>query len=160
MISTMTLRISAAILAVSLFVHFMWEMLQSFAYDMAGLPLERVVLNHLWASVGDAGLMLVLYGAVALPRRDPFWMSRPAWIDVVLLAGLAAALAVGIERHALASGRWAYTAAMPLVPGLGAGLLPILQLLVLPLPIFWLAARLAGCPAGGYATRGGAGRAE
>jgi hypothetical protein len=157
---TLTLRLLPVIFAVSLFVHFMWEMLQSFAYDMAGVPLDRVVLYHLWASVGDAALMLVLYGAPALRRRDALWMRRPALADVGLLAALALVLAVAIERHALAAGRWAYTAAMPIVPGLDVGLLPVLQLLVLPLPVFWLAARLAGCPAGGRSSRGGAGRAE
>jgi hypothetical protein len=140
----LTLRLLGSLFCVSLFVHYMWEMLQSFAYDMMGVPLERAVLNHLWASAGDAGLMLLIYAAPALLRRDRLWIRRPRPADLALCATLALILAVGIERHALASGRWAYTAAMPVLPGLGVGLLPVLQLLVLPLPIFWLAARLAG----------------
>ena len=56
-------------------------------------------------------------------------------------------LGAGIEWRALAAGRWTYTAAMPIVPLLNVGLLPVLQLLVLPWPIYWAAWRLAQ-PAG------------
>ena len=38
-------------------------------------------------------------------------------------------------------GRWMYTAWMPRVPGLAVGLVPVLQMLMLPPLIFHLAAR-------------------
>jgi hypothetical protein len=140
------LRLALAIFAVSLFVHFMWEMLQSFAYDMSGVRLEQVVWYHLGASAGDALLMLLIYAALGLRRRDAWWIRRVRPADLVLLAVLAIVLSAGIERHALAAGRWAYSPAMPIVPGLNVGLLPVLQLLLTPLPIYWVALRLTGEP--------------
>jgi hypothetical protein len=139
-----SLRFGAAIIIVSIFVHFLWEMLQSFAYDMGVMPLMRVVLYHLWATLGDAVLMVVIYGAVALAARNPRWAERPRPRDIVFMLVLGLVLAVAIERQALATGRWAYSTAMPMIPGLDVGLLPVAQLLLLPLPIYWAARRLAG----------------
>jgi hypothetical protein len=55
---------------------------------------------------------------------------------------LAIALSVAVEVHALAMGRWSYTAAAPKLPFAGVSLLPILQLIVL-LPISFALAREA-----------------
>jgi hypothetical protein len=79
------------------------------------------------AALGDALLTV----AVALPaahagRRSP----------AVLAAGLAGA-ALGIERCALARGRWAYRPAMPTVGGVG--LVPLVQLPLLGLTAAGLA---------------------
>lgn len=139
-----SLRLSAAIFIVSIFVHFLWEMLQSFAYEMGTLPLMRVVLYHLWATLGDAMLMVLIHGAVAFAARDLRWMEHPRLRDFAFMLALGLALAVGIEWRALATGRWVYTAAMPILPGLGVGLLPVAQLLLLPWPICWIAGRVVG----------------
>lgn len=139
-----SLRLGAAIFIVGIFVHFLWEMLQSFAYEMGALPLMRVVLYHLWATLGDAVLMVLIYGAVALPARNLRWMERSRPRDLLLMLILGLVLAVGIEWRALATGRWAYTGAMPILPGLGVGLLPVAQFLLLPWPIYWVAGRVAG----------------
>lgn len=58
----------------------------------------------------------------------------------VLVAGLAGA-ALGIERNALARGRWAYRPAMPTVGGVG--LVPLVQLPLLGLTAARLARRHA-----------------
>lgn len=145
---------SAAIFVVAVFVHFLWEMQQSFAYEMSGLALEQVVLNHLWASLGDGVLTLLPYCAVALARRDACWIGRWRWTDLAWVAGLGLALSLAIEWRALATGRWSYTAAMPIVPILQVGLLPVLQLILLPAPIYWAAHRLArGASSGGPGRR-------
>jgi hypothetical protein len=141
------IHLSLWVFTVSVFVHFLWEMLQSFAYDMEGVPLFRVVLNHLWASLGDGVLMLMMYGALSLRRRDPRWIAAMRPADWAWIVALGLASSVAIELRALATGRWSYSSAMPLVPGLDIGLLPVLQLLLLPVPIFWAAARLAGAAA-------------
>ena len=127
---------------VSVLVHFLWEMGQAFAYEMEGIPVATAVGFHLWATLGDGMLMWLQYGAVAAWRRDPLWIARPRWSDLLPLAAAGLALSVGIEWRALAAARWSYTPAMPIVPGLGVGLLPVLQLLLLPWPIYWAAWRL------------------
>lgn len=91
-------------------------------------PTPRTLLR---ASLGDALLTV----AVAVPaaragRRSP----------AVLAAGLAGG-ALGIERHALARGRWAYRPTMPTVGGVG--LVPLVQLPLLGLIAAALARRRA-----------------
>jgi hypothetical protein len=57
----------------------------------------------------------------------------------MLITGLA--IAVSVELLAVnALGQWAYTARMPIVPGLDVGLAPVAQMLVLPPIVFRLAA--------------------
>lgn len=61
----------------------------------------------------------------------------------MLVTGLL--IGIGIEWVAINKfGRWAYTADMPLLPGLDVGLLPVLQMLLLPQVIFRVAARWTG----------------
>jgi len=56
----------------------------------------------------------------------------------------ATAAVLGLAYAALAAGRWSYTERMPVVPGLGAGLWPLLQMTLLPPLTFWIARRWAG----------------
>jgi len=104
---------------------------------MAGIPLMRVVLNHLRATGADAALTALIYGAMALHRRSLRWNDRMRLPEAALAALLGGILATVIERWALATGRWSYGTAMPVIPLLGVGLLPLLA--------FWYSARL--CPA-------------
>ena len=67
---------------------------------------------------------------------------------------IGAAVGSPVEWYALASGRWSYTNRMPLMPALGIGLLPVLQLaLLVPASIF-LAACLAATHRGPKETPG------
>jgi hypothetical protein len=51
-------------------------------------------------------------------------------------------IAVGLEQWALATGRWAYTEVMPLVPWFHTGLTPTLQLAITGCLVLWLLSRL------------------
>lgn len=138
----LVLRLLVWIFVVSTFVHFLWEMAQAFAFEMPGIPLATVVGLHFWATLGDGLLMWIQYGVVAAWRRDFLWIARPRWGDLVPIAIVGVLFSVGIEWRALAAGRWSYTAAMPILPLLNVGALPVLQLLLLPWPIYWAAWRL------------------
>ena len=110
---------------IAFLVNFLWEMLQAPLYTCYAEFLSCVWLCFR-ASLGDVILVLTLYG-LFLWRH-----SRP----LVVLAGIL--LALGIEWHALATDRWAYTENMPLIPILNVGLTPILQMAILPLLTFYL----------------------
>lgn len=58
-----------------------------------------------------------------------------------LMATVGVVIAVLIERHALATGRWAYTDWMPVLPVLDVGLVPVLQMLIVPAVVFRVAVR-------------------
>jgi hypothetical protein len=93
------------------------------------------------ASLGDGLLVLLIFAAgwTALHRQD--WFVRPGVRGYVVMLAVGLMISVSIEWIAVhIMGRWAYTERMPLVPGLGVGIVPILQMLVLPPLIFWIAA--------------------
>ena len=95
------------------------------------------------SALGDVALTWLAYAVVAAVSGDRNWVtrrwSRRQWTTI----GVAAiVLAVGVERLALAAGRWSYTAANPVIPGIEVSAVPVLQLLVL-LPLTFGAGRLA-----------------
>ena len=121
---------------VSVLVNYLWEMMQ------APLYVGMEDFNLMWwhcglAALGDGLLVLLIYAAgwAVLRRRD--WFVQPGGIGyaVMLLAGLI--IGVSVEWLAVFIGnRWEYTRRMPLIPLLGVGLVPIAQMLALPLLIF------------------------
>jgi hypothetical protein len=94
------------------------------------------------ATVGDVGIALVAFWATALVAGSRQWLLRPSAYDltVFILAGLIATVALEYY-HTNISLRWSYSELMPLVPPLGTGLSPLLQWIVVPTLVVWLAFR-------------------
>ena len=84
------------------------------------------------ASLGDVLIILVIYFILAIINRDVFWVTKMSRVDVILVITLGVLIAVGIEKWALDIGRWQYVSSMPLIPYTNVGLLPILQMAILP----------------------------
>ena len=132
------LRHVAALFVIAVPVNYLWELVQSPLY----FPPSRLsdVLWHCFAaSLGDGVIVGLIYGFCAILFRERDWyvrMSRPR-----LAAMLTAGLAVGVlvEWVGLRTHRWIYADTMPLIPGVQVGLVPTLQMLVLPPLIFWVA---------------------
>lgn len=129
-----------AIFAIAVAFNYVWEVAQAPLY--VGMADFRQMLWHCFApSLGDGALVLLIFvtGWAALRRRD--WFVRPGvrGYALMLIAGLA--IAISIELVAVyVLGRWEYTSRMPVLPGLGVGLSPVVQMLVLPPIIFRVAA--------------------
>ncbi|OIO55174.1 hypothetical protein AUJ46_01855 [Candidatus Peregrinibacteria bacterium CG1_02_54_53] len=127
-------------------LHLFWENFQAPLYQ--GFTSFR---QHFWiclkATGGDLLFMLVIYTSLALIHRDPLWISnRPTyahpatWIIMPLIGAL---LAIAFELWAVyVANRWQY-AAMPLIPVVGVGLLPVLQMIIIPLAAVAISLRLA-----------------
>ena len=132
--------IVAAIFVVAVLGNYPWELAQAPLY--AGMESFRAVWWHCFvASLGDGMLVLGIFatGWVALRRHR--WFVRPGvqGYGVMLMTGLVLGIAIEwIAVHRL--GRWMYTAQMPLVPGLAIGVVPVVQMLILPPVIFRLVA--------------------
>lgn len=135
-------RTLSSVFAISVAVNYPWEMLQASLYrmDTGSLP---TWLHCFRASLGDGALLLVILilGAWILGRLD--WFHRPGLPGYVWMLASGVAIAVAVEWTAVhVLERWSYKPAMPLLPGLDIGLLPLAQMLVLPPVIFAVAARL------------------
>ena len=135
-----TMMLCARIFVIGFLVNLVWENAQGFLY--VGY---RGFVEHFWAcfvaSVIDALVILLVYLVLALVYQELYWPRRNTSVRYVVVALLGGALAVGFELWALAVGEWSYTPLMPVVPGLGVGLSPLVQLMVLPVLTYHLSAR-------------------
>ncbi|MGH7342793.1 MAG: hypothetical protein ACREKH_20100 [Candidatus Rokuibacteriota bacterium] len=127
---------------VTLPVYFAWEMLQMPAFG--GLPEGWLVATGVCAlaTIGDAVVVLLLFALAVLTFRDPRWFAPPriSRYAAIVTAGLM--LQIMIEWVAVYRlGWWSYRDVQPIVPGLGVGVLPLLQPIALLPLTFWLLAR-------------------
>ncbi len=108
-----------SIFLISLILNFVWENLHSFLYSnyMGGKITEFILFR---ASVADAVIITLL----CTPFLSFDFFKKNSW----LIIAFGIIIAIIIERWGLGTGRWAYNAYMPLLPILGVGFTPILQL--------------------------------
>lgn len=117
----------------------MWQV--PFYAGMTDAEHWQAVLFCSQATLGDGIItLLAFYLAVLIAGGGEslqFRNARMAWV-VYLLSGLV--ITVGLELLATKYlDRWQYSELMPLLPYLNVGLLPLLQWLVLPPIVIWIA---------------------
>lgn len=130
----------ATLSIVAFVLNWFWEMIQMPAYTrMDAQTWKQAAPICTVATLGDVGISLAIYFLGALAFRSLRWALKNSWFVYFVLALLGLISAVLIEWRALASGRWAYNARMPIVPYLHVGLWPSLQLTVLVPAATWIA---------------------
>jgi len=131
-----------AIFAVAVSLNYAWEIGQAFLY--VGMDYAKGIWWHCFvASLGDGVLLWIIHlvGWGVFRRSDWFMLPKRGRYAVMLATGMLIGIAVEwVAVHLLQ--RWQYTDAMPLLPGFGIGLVPILQMLILPPVIFAIVAKL------------------
>ena len=138
---TSVLGSAAIVYAVAVAVNYPWELAESPLYEGTG-DSSRMWWHCFVASLGDGLLVLLILGAGFVAFGRARWFVAPGAGGYALMVAVGLAVAVAVEWIALHPlRRWSYTPRMPVVPGLGVGLLPVLQMLVLPPLVF----RVAGC---------------
>lgn len=132
------------IFIVAVALNYLWEVTQAPLY--VGLENWSSVWWHCFvAALGDGVLVWLIFviGWMTFRRFD--WYPHPNGRALAVMLGAGLFIGIGIEWVAINKlGRWAYTVDMPLLPGLDVGLVPVLQMLVLPPVIFRIAARWTG----------------
>lgn len=117
--------------AVAFGLSWAWEVVQCRPFFVHPVPC-RGGLAMAKSALGDVAMTWLAYVVVAVVSRGWDWIAQPwgrrQWTSILVLAS---AMSIGVERFALATGRWFYTAANPLVPGAGVSAVAVLQLLVL-----------------------------
>lgn len=126
------------IFAVASALNLAWEITQSFAYGGTAWKSFRTLAMCSAAAIGDGVFALALYWAGVIISGDPKWVFRmtAGRLSAILAVGLATA--VIMERAALSGSLWQYAGSMPRIPVIGAGLWPVLQLMILPLAAFYI----------------------
>ena len=129
----------------ALLLNFPWEFLQVPLFEQMPYAAHwEAIKTCSRATLGDAAIMLAAYWVVAAARGHRSWIARPDTTGVVLFATIGLLATAIIERLALAGlwiDSWSYSAAMPVVPGIGVGLSPLLQWVVLPPLVVWFVKR-------------------
>lgn len=129
-----------AILALPL--HGLWEVAQLPLYTLWDDPDRgRIAAYVLHCLLGDVLITVTVYLLTAIVFRELYWPERRPWLAgaFMLAAGLAFT-AFSEWYNVYRAGNWAYTAAMPLVAGLG--LAPLLQWLIVPVAMILIVRRL------------------
>lgn len=129
-------RMLSTLFVVAVVFNYPWEIAQAPLFAEAG-DFSAMWWHCFVASLGDGALVLLLFGVGWLALRSQDWFIRPRVHGYVLMfvSGLTIAMAVEwIAVHVLQ--RWAYLPAMPQLPVFDIGVVPILQMLVLPPLIF------------------------
>ncbi len=109
----------ALIFIIALCTNAIWENLHAFLYiHYKGGEITQFIL--LRAAVWDA----VMISLLALPFLYIHYFRKRSWLIIVF----GVVVAVTLEWYALGTGRWAYTELMPVIPLLGTGLTPTIQL--------------------------------
>ncbi len=134
-----------AVTVFALLLNFPWEILQARLFvGMASAPYADAIEGCMQATLGDVLITLLGYGAVALAAKDRRWLLAPSGRQVAAFIGVGLSITVLIEWLAT-NGRWvkswAYSTSMPLLPGTGIGLAPLLQWIVVPLLVLWFVRR-------------------
>jgi hypothetical protein len=124
------------IFVITVLLNYPWELLQGVLY--AGADYTKGMWLHCFiASLGDGLMVLIIhmFGWATFRRSDWFIQRERGWWVPMIATGLVLGVVVEwVAVHLLA--RWSYTDQMPLVPGLGIGMIPVLQMLILPRATF------------------------
>jgi len=103
------------------------------AYDFPESGLLTNILGCFVPTLGDGLMILIIYWGGWLLFRESRWILNPGFKGYLLMMGVGLVLAVLVEWNALyRTGAWAYNERMITIPILEVGLLPILQMIVLP----------------------------
>jgi hypothetical protein len=121
--------------------NYAWEMLQMPLYE--GFEHGAGWRECFVAALGDVAILAVLYLAMAALTRSWLWFQRLGPGRAALLAAAGALAAILVELQALAAGRWSYAPAMPRLPVLNVGWVPVLQMVLIPLVLALLSRRSA-----------------
>ena len=131
------------VLVFSFLLNLAWEIWQvPFFRGMAEQPHWLGVKACTQAAFGDAGIALAAFWATTIIVGKRGWIARPRTPHVAVFIGAGSFATFFLEW--LATGhldRWAYSDAMPRLPLLGTGLLPVLQWLIIPPLVIWLTGR-------------------
>jgi hypothetical protein len=124
------------IIIVSLLTNFIWENFHSSFYKSYNTLLNKTRFSI--CTLMDSIIVSLLYIGLAFILKDFFWIRDFRYKSVILAIIAGAVIAIIIEKLALLLNLWRYKEKMPKIPLLNVGLWPVLQLMILPVPTYFI----------------------
>lgn len=129
----------------SFVLHLIWESAQAPLFDGYTSFWQHFFVCLYGTATGDMFFMAVIYLVLVAVHRDGWWVAHKecydhvaTWIIPVVVGTL---LAMSFELWAVyVAHRWVY-GVMPLIPIVGVGVTPVLQMIFVPLATIALAHR-------------------
>jgi hypothetical protein len=124
------------LIGTSFVLHFAWEYMHFGLYR--GYEEWAGTIPVYWlATVGDVLYTLGAFALVSAIKKTYEWIHTATLSDYLMLVTLGCLIALFVEYKGIALDRWEYLPDMPIIPILGVGLSPVLQMaLLLPLSVF------------------------
>ena len=125
-------------------LNFPWEFLQVPLFEgMAEAKHWEAIRICTRAALGDGVIVLIAYWSTVAVWRDRWWFKAPNPTQICAFVAVGLAITFVLEHLATRSDHpawgWRYSELMPVA--LGVGLTPILQWILLPPLILWIARR-------------------
>lgn len=121
-----------------------WENFHSRYYNSYNKVLSKS--RFFICTLIDTLIVLFIYLLFAIIYQNFYWMERIDYRALLILVATGGIIAVIIEKIGLEVNLWTYNNKMPKIPVLEVGLLPVLQLMVLPVIVYlfsyWLFQRI------------------
>ena len=130
-------KVISLVAAIGFLINLFWEVEQAPLYE-GFVSFSHNFFMCFIASIVDAVTILLIYAGFAAYYRDLSWLSRFRWREAALTMAIGFLIALIYEKWAFAIDLWSYTSRMPIVPGTDVGLLPVLQMMLLPPLTFYL----------------------
>ena len=150
---TLTRNLEFNLVVFALLLNFPWETLQAPLFvGMGEAPYSEAIRGCLRATLGDAVIMLLAYWIVSVALGSRLWILAPTAVPLIGFIVLGVLITAVIEWLATRGhwiGSWTYSAAMPVVPGVGIGLSPLLQWVMVPPLVVWFVRRQLSHGVGG-----------
>lgn len=109
---------------IALILNAIWEFSHYSLYiDLSGIPKDSHLII---ASFTDMLIIQGILAIISLKNKNFKWIKSPSKLDYLLIVSIGLVVAIFIELINLNVGRWKYTAAMPIIFGIGVS--PLIQL--------------------------------
>lgn len=114
-----------------------WELSQMGFYNI-GENYKSYILEFLFFALKDATIIAIVYLFLALIHQNLNWERWWNVTDTIIIVTLTLGTAIFFELRAINSGLLEYSQYMPVIPGLGTGIIPTIQLALTALIAFYI----------------------
>jgi len=135
------LSLHLIIFVLGFILNIIWEHLHDVFY-VTHMEVGSAIRAYFVVGVIDALLVMLIYWVIVLQTRDFYWIFKlkKYWLFAAML-GLLISYIIEV-RNVYFLKTWSYNELMPIIPYLGVGITPILQMIISPLLTFYISTKI------------------